>query len=110
MTEPRITFEDGALYEQTMGTWSRLAGAVFLDWLAPPPGLAWIDVGCGNGAFTEVLVARAAPAEVQGIDPSEAHSPMPARDPARGAPSFARATRWRCPSRQSVSTRPSWRW
>ena len=54
-----------------MGSWSRLAGEVFLDWLAPPPGLRWIDVGCGNGAFTELLVERCAPAEVQGIDPSE---------------------------------------
>ncbi|HEX6094163.1 MAG TPA: class I SAM-dependent methyltransferase [Dongiaceae bacterium] len=30
-----------------------------------------MDVGCGNGAFTELLVERCAPAEVQGIDPSE---------------------------------------
>jgi SAM-dependent methyltransferase len=33
--------------------------------------LRWIDVGCGNGAFTELIVERCAPAEVQGIDPSE---------------------------------------
>jgi len=47
----------------------RLPG--FLDWLAPKPGLRWLDVGCGNGAFTEMLVDRCAPATVQGIDPSE---------------------------------------
>src|SRR4051794_33711937 len=35
-------------------------------------GLRWIDVGCGNGAFTELLVERCAPATVHGIDPSEA--------------------------------------
>src|SRR4029079_10295158 len=34
-------------------------------------GLRWSDVGCGNGAFTELIVARSAPAEVQGIDPSD---------------------------------------
>jgi SAM-dependent methyltransferase len=34
-------------------------------------GLRWLDVGCGNGAFTEVLIARCAPAAVSGIDPSE---------------------------------------
>jgi len=34
-------------------------------------GLRWIDIGCGNGAFTELLVERCAPVEVQGIDPSE---------------------------------------
>ena len=71
MAQDPIRFEDGAGYEKMMGTWSRLAGEVFLDWLAPPPGLRWVDVGCGNGAFTELLVNRCAPQEVQGIDPSE---------------------------------------
>ena len=70
MTEQKIRFDDGAAYERMMGTWSRLAGDVFLDWLAPPAGLRWIDVGCGNGAFTERIVERCAPAEVHGIDPS----------------------------------------
>lgn len=66
-----IRFDDGAAYEQVMGIWSHLAGGIFLDWLAPPSGLRWIDIGCGNGAFTELLVERCAPVEVQGIDPSE---------------------------------------
>ena len=68
---PQVRFDDGASYEQFMGAWSRLAGDVFLDWLAPPSGWRWVDVGCGNGAFTELLVTRCAPLEVQGIDPSE---------------------------------------
>jgi ubiquinone/menaquinone biosynthesis C-methylase UbiE len=72
MAEEQIRFEDGAAYERMMGTWSRLAGSIFLEWLAPPPGLRWIDVGCGSGAFSELLVERCAPAEIQGIDPSEA--------------------------------------
>ena len=46
-------------------------GEVFLDWLAVAEGLRWIDVGCGNGAFTEVLIARCAPSVVSGVDPSE---------------------------------------
>src|SRR5258707_2318188 len=71
MAELQIRFDDGAAYERMMGTWSRLAGEIFLDWLAPLAGLRWIDVGCGNGAFTELIVERCAPAEVQGIDPSE---------------------------------------
>ncbi len=69
---PRIQFDDGAAYEAFMGRWSRLAGDVFLDWLAPPPGGRWIDVGCGNGAFTECLVQRVAPLQVLGVDPAQA--------------------------------------
>lgn len=72
MVEQTLRFDDGAAYEQTMGIWSRSVGEIFLDWLAPPSGLRWIDVGCGNGAFTQLLVERCAPTEVQGIDPSEA--------------------------------------
>jgi ubiquinone/menaquinone biosynthesis C-methylase UbiE len=71
MPEQTIRFDDGAAYERMMGVWSRIAGEIFLDWLAPPNGLRWIDVGCGTGAFTELLVERCAPAEVQGVDPSE---------------------------------------
>lgn len=71
MAEQTIRFDDGAGYERMMGIWSRLAGEVFLEWLAPPAGLRWIDIGCGNGAFTELLVERCAPVEVQAIDPSE---------------------------------------
>jgi ubiquinone/menaquinone biosynthesis C-methylase UbiE len=71
MADPQIKFDDGAGYERQMGTWSRFAGEVFLDWLKPPPDLAWIDVGCGNGAFTELVVDRCAPASIDGVDPSE---------------------------------------
>ncbi|MGZ5250693.1 MAG: class I SAM-dependent methyltransferase [Caldimonas sp.] len=71
MTEPQIRFDDGAAYEGFMGTWSRLVGDEFLRWLAPPAGGRWADVGCGNGAFTELLLERCAPAHVAGIDPSE---------------------------------------
>jgi ubiquinone/menaquinone biosynthesis C-methylase UbiE len=62
---------DGKGYERMMGRWSQALGEVFLDWLSLPPNLRWIDVGCGNGAFTELLVRRCQPTEVQGIDPSE---------------------------------------
>lgn len=71
MAEQQIRFDDGAVYERMMGVWSRLAGEVFLDWLAPGKGLKWADIGCGNGAFTELIVERCAPSQVQGIDPSE---------------------------------------
>ena len=72
MTNQQIRFDDGASYERMMGAWSRLAGEVFLDWLKPGHGLRWVDVGCGNGAFSEVVVQRCAPAVLHGVDPSKA--------------------------------------
>ena len=87
MAQFEIRFTDGAAYDRMMGVWSRLTADVFLDWLAPRPGLRWADIGCGSGAFTGRLFERAAPVEVQGVDPSEAqlafarqqHAGRPAR-------------------------------
>jgi SAM-dependent methyltransferase len=67
----QIRFDDGAAYERYMEKWSQLAGETFLNWLAPKSGLRWLDVGCGSGAFTEMLVERCEPVSVHGIDPSE---------------------------------------
>jgi SAM-dependent methyltransferase len=90
MAETQIRFDDGAAYERAMGNWSRRAGSIFLDWLAAPPGLKWIDVGCGNGAFTELIVERCAPAEVQGIDPSEDQLAFARKRPAARVAKFSR--------------------
>ena len=67
-----IRFDNGAAYERYMGKWSQLVGEAFLDWLAPPANLRWLDVGCGNGAFTETFANRCAPSSITGIDPAEA--------------------------------------
>lgn len=71
MSENQIRFDDGAAYERLMGVWSRLVGEAFLEWLAPVPEMNWIDVGCGNGAFTELIADRCAPSAILGVDPSE---------------------------------------
>ncbi|MBX9710724.1 MAG: methyltransferase domain-containing protein [Xanthobacteraceae bacterium] len=71
MTDTPIRFDDGAAYERMMGIWSALAGEIFLGWLAMPKNLSWLDVGCGNGAFTEQIIRHNAPSAVEGIDPSE---------------------------------------
>jgi SAM-dependent methyltransferase len=73
MSSPEpIKFTDGAAYERFMAPWSRSAGALFLDWLAPGTGRSWVDVGAGNGAFTELVLAKSAPSSVCAIDPSDA--------------------------------------
>ena len=71
INDQAIRFDDGAAYERYMGKWSQLAGESFLRWLAPKAGLRWLDVGCGNGAFTEMIIERCSPASVHGIDPAE---------------------------------------
>jgi SAM-dependent methyltransferase len=71
MAMDQVRFYDGSVYEQTMGKWSQLAGDVFLNWLSPPTGVRWIDIGCGNGAFTELLTERCSAKSVVGVDPSD---------------------------------------
>lgn len=70
MAEAR--FSDGASYDHMMGPWSRSVGELFLEWLDPAPGLEWIDVGCGSGAFASLVVDRCQPSTILGIDPSQA--------------------------------------
>ena len=72
MTLADTLFADGAAYERSMGRWSQLIGRQFIEWLDMPAGLAWLDAGCGNGAFTEIVMQLSAPAQVTGIDPSQA--------------------------------------
>jgi SAM-dependent methyltransferase len=85
-TEHTIRFDDGAAYERMMGRWSRLAGEQFLDWLGVPRGARWLDVGCGNGAFTELIVERCLPAGVQAFDPSAAQLAYARKRLPAGAP------------------------
>lgn len=88
MAEMQIRFDDGARYERAMGAWSRLVGHRFIDWLAAPPELRWADIGCGNGGFTELVVERTAPAEVVGVDPSEAQLAFARARPSAGLAAF----------------------
>lgn len=60
----------GSAYEAYVGRWSRLVAAELLRWLEVPPGGTWLDVGCGAGALTGEIVARAAPRAVLGVDRS----------------------------------------
>ena len=60
----------GDSYERYMGRWSRLVAAHFLDWLAAPADAAWLDLGCGTGALTQTILARATPRSIVAIDQS----------------------------------------
>jgi len=65
------TWQSGDPYEYYMGRWSRLVAEQFVDWLAPQPGLQWLDVGCGSGALSEAIINRHNPETVMAIDQSE---------------------------------------
>jgi SAM-dependent methyltransferase len=64
----RDVWAAGAEYEAYVGRWSRRVAERFVPWLGVPPGLRWLDVGCGTGALT--AAAEAAGATVTGVDPS----------------------------------------
>ena len=70
MPEVKITFDAADDYEQYMGRWSRAIGEKFLAWFGAPHDARWLDVGCGTGAFSELILRHAAPASLTGIDPS----------------------------------------
>jgi SAM-dependent methyltransferase len=64
-------WHDDDAYEGYVGRWSRPVAERFIDWLDVPAGGRWLDVGCGTGALTATVLARAAPAAVIGVDPSK---------------------------------------
>ena len=69
-TEVTIDFNDGAAYERFMGRWSRVAGAAFLGWVAPPKHARWLEIGCGTEAFTELVLRTCAPSVIIATDPA----------------------------------------
>lgn len=65
------SWQSGDPYEYYMGRWSKLIAELFVDWLALPSGLSWLDVGCGSGALSEAVLSKNNPVEVVAIDQSE---------------------------------------
>jgi SAM-dependent methyltransferase len=58
-------------YDSFMGRWSKVVAREFLAWLAIPSGRRWLDVGCGTGILSAMILESASPGETQGVDPSE---------------------------------------
>jgi SAM-dependent methyltransferase len=67
-----MSFEVAAeAYDRFMGRFSRLLSPQMADVAGVRAGQAALDVGCGTGMLTAVLVDRLGAANVTGIDPSE---------------------------------------
>jgi len=67
-----VSFEvDAETYGRFMGRFSRPLAAVLADVVDVSAGQCALDVGCGTGALTEVLVSRLGVDHVSAADPSE---------------------------------------
>jgi len=70
MTAP--TFDDADAYERFMGRWSRALGRWFLSWMGAPPAARWLDVGCGTGALTQLILDTSSPSALAAVDSAAA--------------------------------------
>lgn len=91
MTEARIDFADGTAYERFMGRWSRAVAPRFLRWIDPPQRACWLDVGCGTGILSEVLLDLYEAVSVVGIDAAAAQIEQASRGPAAVRARFRQA-------------------
>lgn len=70
--EGAATFQkSGAEYDSFMGRYSQSLAPAFADWAQVTAGQSALDVGCGPGALTGILVERLGAAAVLACDPSE---------------------------------------
>ena len=64
------SWQSGNPYEKFMGRWSHLVAQQFLAWLNIPTNRRWLDVGCGTGTLTKIVVADYQPEKVVALDSS----------------------------------------
>jgi SAM-dependent methyltransferase len=64
-------FEAADAYDRFMGRYSTPLAPEFADFARLPAGGRVLDVGCGPGALTQVLMERLGPEAVSAVDPSE---------------------------------------
>lgn len=64
-------WSSGDAYQKFMGRWSSLVAEKFLNWLAIPTEKSWLDVGCGSGTLTKLILEKQRPAKIISIDSSE---------------------------------------
>ena len=63
-------WKSGDPYEYFMGRWGSLVARSFAEWLSPPSGLRWLDVGYGSGALSQAALDSGEPAAITAVDQS----------------------------------------
>jgi ubiquinone/menaquinone biosynthesis C-methylase UbiE len=69
-SQSKEAWSAGALYEPYVGRWSRLVASELLEWLSISAKKDWLDVGCGTGALSQIILAQGLPNAIKGIDSS----------------------------------------
>ena len=64
------SWQSGIAYEKFMGRWGSVVAKKFLNWFDIPPTRTWLDVGCGTGSLTKIILETNRPKEIIGIDSS----------------------------------------
>ena len=62
---------NGASYEYYIGLWSKLVARQFITWPNITLGAEWLDVGCGTGTLSQIILDIASPKTVVRIDSSK---------------------------------------
>lgn len=70
MSQPKDVWAAGLQYEPYVGRWSRLVAKELLKWLSIPARKDWLDLGCGTGALTQIILEHGRPNVVKGMDSS----------------------------------------
>jgi len=65
------TWQSGNPYERFMGRWSCLIAQDFLNWMEIPHKSSWLDIGCGTGVLTKLILEHHRPKTLLAIDSSE---------------------------------------
>ena len=100
----RESWVSGTAYELYVGRWSRLVAREFLNWLNVPAKSHWLDVGCGTGILSQIILNSAAPSSVTGVDRLEGYVALAREQVAGRAGTFRSGrTRNRCRSKRECT-------
>lgn len=70
MKQVEDSWQSVSSYELFMGRWSKLVAREFLEWLPVSDHKLWLDVGCGTGVLSSVILSSKQPKEILAIDAS----------------------------------------